>query len=44
VCGSDGVTYSNNCLLEAASCYAVEAGGVAITKQSDGDCSGVFVG
>ncbi|KAG3155773.1 hypothetical protein PC128_g22023 [Phytophthora cactorum] len=34
VCGSDGVTYSNDCTLDYAECTS----GGAITKVSDGEC------
>ena len=35
VCGSDGVTYANQCLLDIATC---ESDG-KITKVSDGKCN-----
>ena len=36
VCGSDGNTYNNLCLLEVAACK----GGVTITPQYEGPCGG----
>ncbi|GMF41968.1 unnamed protein product [Phytophthora fragariaefolia] len=38
VCGSDGITYGNDCLLGVAGC---KSGGV-ITKVSDGECVGSY--
>lgn len=35
VCGSDGVTYSNSCMLDIANCKDS-----SITKSSDGECTG----
>ncbi|GLE07744.1 hypothetical protein PINS_up018375 [Pythium insidiosum] len=39
VCGSDGVTYSNPCLLKNAQCKAP-----TLTKKSDGECGAPQVG
>ncbi|XP_050729525.1 agrin-like [Eriocheir sinensis] len=40
VCGSDGVTYNNECLLKAASCKNVESGGPKIDIRYENACEG----
>jgi hypothetical protein len=41
VCGSDGVTYGNECKLGAAACLAAREG-VKLTLKSQGGCEGDF--
>ncbi|XP_042223812.1 agrin-like isoform X8 [Homarus americanus] len=38
VCGSDGVTYNNMCLLEYAGCTSLEAGGSGVTLVQNSSC------
>ncbi|XP_050729541.1 agrin-like isoform X14 [Eriocheir sinensis] len=38
VCGSDGVTYNNLCLLEIANCENKAAGGAGVTVAAEGAC------
>ncbi|KAG7168011.1 Agrin-like 6, partial [Homarus americanus] len=38
VCGSDGVSYENPCLLELADCKSREAGGSGVTVVQEGPC------
>ncbi|XP_071517316.1 ovoinhibitor-like [Panulirus ornatus] len=38
VCGSDGNSYNNKCLLDLASCESVQAGGSRITIVAEGLC------
>merc|ERR1712062_60340 len=39
VCGTDGVSYTNSCLLESAACVLRQNGeGAALLKAYDGDC------
>lgn len=44
VCGSDGATYNNLCLLEIADCESKAKGGPGVTLVSEsacGECVGV---
>ncbi|XP_050729540.1 agrin-like isoform X13 [Eriocheir sinensis] len=42
VCGSDGVTYNNLCLLEIADCENKAAGGAGVTVAAEGACDSSF--
>ncbi|KAK8723645.1 hypothetical protein OTU49_011477 [Cherax quadricarinatus] len=38
LCGSDGLTYNNPCLLEIANCKNKEAGGIGVVSVAEGPC------